>query len=207
MPSDLNPLKRKYQTAWEIARNKDYPNEASKLAALQRLEQEEEFDYEKQREAKNAKTTEMYNRRLAEIARKEDSRRGYQDPLLEYQETLAKVKYVMEEDFHNEKEKEFLESANKKYVETIRKEVRLDMQFEFDQDRSKMVAAMNKEYDEKMGRLRGLVDSQLRPEFQKQFEQEKKGMSDNLPFRLEHLGVGRLDRVFRAVSRIRPPSS
>jgi hypothetical protein len=206
MPSDVNPLKRKYQTAWEIARNKDYPDEASKLAALERLEREEKFDYKEQRKARKERTTALFNSRVAAIERREDARRG-EDPLLEYQETLAKVKHVMEEDFHNEKEKEFLASANKKYVETIRKEVRLDMQFEIDQDRRKMVAAMNKEYDEKMGRLRGLVDSKLRPEFQKQFEQEKKGMSDNLPFRLEHLGVGRLDRVFRAVSRIRLPSS
>jgi len=173
MPStEVNPLKRKYQTAWEIARNKDYPDEASKLRALKRLEEEEKFEYEQQRTERNTKTTEPYNRRVSAITQREDGRG--EDPLLEYQKTLAKVKHVMEEDFKNEKQKEFLKSANEQLYETIRKEVRLDMQFEVDQDRRKMVAAMNKEYEEKMGRLRGLVDSKLRPEFQKNFEQEKR---------------------------------
>lgn len=202
MPTDLNPLKGKYETAWEIARNKDYPSEASKLAALARLAQEEELDYERQHKERVAKTTALFNSREAAIARREDQRRGH-DLLLEYQETLAKVKYVMEEDFHTQKEKEFLASVNKQYVETIRREVRLDMQFEIDQDRRKMVAAMNKEYDEKMGRLRALVDSKLRPEFQKQFEQEKMGTSDNLPFRLDDSGAELLDHIFGGVSKNR----
>jgi hypothetical protein len=80
----------------------------------------------------------------------------------------------MKEEFGDERHAEFKQKSSRKVIDDIRENVKKEMVLEQHMLKKELIKAAEKDLEAKTQRLRDLVDSKLRPEFRRRFEQEKR---------------------------------
>lgn len=94
--------------------------------------------------------------------------------MLDWQRILYEVQENIKEGFEEKRHLDIKKKVNKEIVASIRADVKKELELEHVMLKKQLIAAAEKDLEAKTQRLRDLVDSKLRPEFQRRFEQEKR---------------------------------
>ena len=97
----------------------------------------------------------------------------FRSALLDWQRILHEVQLNIKEGFGEERHAEFKKKASARVIAEIRQDIKKEMELEQHMLKKELIMAAEKDLEAKTQRLRDLIDSKLRPEFQRRFEQEK----------------------------------